>query len=70
VSNSKLKETDGWVVEKHYRVTMDVRVLISEITREMLRQHWKWDESDQDYLWSREAGRTGSLRRCSRIRRV
>lgn len=44
MSNSKLKETDGLVIEKHYRVTLDVKVLITEITRETLRQHWQWDE--------------------------
>jgi hypothetical protein len=30
-----MKEIDGLVIEKHYRVTLDFKVLISEITRAM-----------------------------------
>jgi hypothetical protein len=60
VSNLKLKETDGWVIETHYRVTLDVKVLISEITRETLRQHWQWDENNQDGMWE-QGGRQNRL---------
>jgi hypothetical protein len=60
VSDSKLKETDGLVIEKHYRVMLDVKVLINEITRETLRQHWQWDEKNQDGMWE-QGGRQNRL---------
>lgn len=60
MSNSKLKETDGQVIEKHYRVMLDVKVLITEITRETLRQHWQWDENNQDGMWE-QGGRQNRL---------
>ena len=60
MSNLELKETDGLVIEKHYRVTLDVKVLISEITRETLRQHWQWDENNQDSMWE-QGGRQNRL---------
>ena len=46
----KDKEAEAEVVERSFRMTLDFKVLISEITRERVNKTYQWAESDEDFV--------------------
>jgi hypothetical protein len=39
------------MMERQLRVTLDLKILISELTREKIRQNPMWNEENQEALW-------------------
>ena len=46
----KDKETEAEVIERSFRMTLDFKVLISEITRERVNKTYGWAEGDEEFI--------------------